>query len=281
MTQPESRLFGHERRRTLPTRPRPPVWKWALPALALVGAGWWAADWVKRPHDLPVQAQATQRTVAQDWRTLRAFGPRDPGSAAARRLSAILPPDIVVRTVGPAPAGFDARFSAVWRRYRYRICDDPAAADPLRRGDTVHLADRLDADRMHAAAQELLGLNDFAAFCKRREGASTVRTLLDYGWRRDGDGILVAQVQADAFCHSMVRALVGALIPVGLGRAEVGFPAQVLRAGVRDPRVKVMPAHGLSLEEVRYPAQDGLAARAEQARARREPLTAQAASGAG
>lgn len=85
MTQPESRLFGHERRRTLPTRPRPPVWKWALPALALAGAGWWAADWVKRPHDLPVQAQATQRTVAQDWRTLRAFGPRDPGSAGHRR----------------------------------------------------------------------------------------------------------------------------------------------------------------------------------------------------
>ena len=206
---------------------------------------------------------------------------RDPGSAAARRLSAILPPDIVVRAVGPAPAGFDARFSAIWRRYRYRICDDPAAADPLRRGDTVHMADRLDADRMHAAAQELLGLNDFAAFCKRREGASTVRTMLDYGWRRDDDGILVAHVQADAFCHSMVRALVGALIPVGLGRAEVGFPAQVLRAGVRDPRVKVMPAHGLSLEEVRYPADEALAARAEQARARREPLTAEAASEAG
>lgn len=85
MTPPESRLFGQERRRALPTRPRAPLWKWALPALALAGAGWWAADRVQRPHDLPVQAQATQRTAAQDWQTLRAFGPRDPGSTGHRR----------------------------------------------------------------------------------------------------------------------------------------------------------------------------------------------------
>jgi tRNA pseudouridine38-40 synthase len=194
---------------------------------------------------------------------------RPPEEAATIRLNAVLPDDIVVRRVTPAPPGFDARFSATWRRYRYRICDEPRALDPLRRHDTVVVKERLDPDAMIAAARNLLGLNDFAAFCRRREGATTIRTLLDYTWTREPDGIVAATVRADAFCHSMVRALVGAVLPVGLGRAEVGFPAEVLRGGIRDPRVKVMPAHGLSLEEVGYPADALVAARAQEARSRR------------
>lgn len=194
---------------------------------------------------------------------------RSPERAAVDRLNAVLPPDVVVHRVTVAADGFDARFSATARRYAYRVCDDQATLDPLRRHDTVVAADRLDAAAMDAAARTLLGLNDFAAFCKRREGASTIRTLLAYSWERDADQTLVATVEADAFCHSMVRALVGAVVPVGLGRVDVSFPAQVLRAGIRDPRVKVMPAHGLSLEEVRYPPDAELGARAEQARARR------------
>lgn len=194
---------------------------------------------------------------------------RTPEVAALARLGGVLPADVVVRRVSPAPHGFDARFSALRRRYRYRVVDDPAAADPLRRHDTVVVRDRLDVEAMDEAARTLVGLHDFAAFCKRREGATTVRTLLAYGWRRAGDGVLEADVQADAFCHSMVRALVGAVVPVGEGRAPVGWPAEVLAGRVRDPRVKVMPAHGLSLEEVVYPDDDGLAARAEEARAHR------------
>ena len=129
----------------------------------------------------------------------------------------------------------------------------------------------VDVGAMSEASARLVGLRDFAAFCRRREGASTVRTLLEYAWSRGGDGIVEARVVADAFCHSMVRALVGAAVAVGEGRYAVDLPAQILAAGVRDPRVKVMPALGLSLEEVRYPPDAGLAARAREARAVREP----------
>lgn len=195
---------------------------------------------------------------------------RTPAEAAVSRLGGVLPDDVVVHRVAPAPPGFDARFSAVSRRYSYRLVDDPAAADPVRRRDTVVVRGPLDVERMDAAARKLLGLKDFAAFCKKREGATTVRTLLDYRWQRDADGVLVGSVLADAFCHSMVRSLVGAVVPVGLGRHTEDWPAQVLSARRRDPSVKVMPPHGLCLEEVGYPADEELAARAEESRAVRE-----------
>lgn len=194
---------------------------------------------------------------------------RSPEEAARTRLAGILPSDVVVRAVSPAPEGFDARFAAVRRRYLYRICDSPATLDPLRRRDTVVVKDALDVAAMHESAGRLLGLRDFAAFCRKRDGATTVRTLLDYSWVRAADGTVEATVVADAFCHSMVRALVGSVVPVGQRRAEVGFPAEVLTAGARDPRVTVMPAHGLSLEEVTYPADADLAARAVEARSTR------------
>lgn len=194
---------------------------------------------------------------------------RTPEQALLARLRALLPDDVVVHEVCRAPAGFDARFSALSRRYAYRIADDEALRDPLRRRDTVWVGGRLDEAAMTEAAAGVLGLRDFAAFCRRRDGASTVRTLLEYSWRRGPDGVLHARVVADAFCHSMVRALVGAVVPVGLRRVPPLWPRQVLDAGERSSRVKVMPAHGLSLREVRYPADHLLAQRAEQARARR------------
>lgn len=194
---------------------------------------------------------------------------RSPEEAARTRLAGILPPDVVVRSVAVAPEGFDARFSATSRRYEYRICDRPSDLDPLRRRDTVVVKETLDADAMDESAMRLVGLHDFAAFCRKREGATTVRHLLDYSWGRDSDGVLLANVLADAFCHSMVRALVGSVVPVGLGRADRDFPREVLGTRVRDPRVRVMPAHGLSLERVHYPADGELAARAEEARATR------------
>ena len=202
----------------------------------------------------------------QAWASLPGRSDRPPERAAVTRLAGVLPADIVVRAVRPAPPGFDARFAATSRRYLYRLCDRPAALDPLRRFDTVVVKEPLDERAMHEAAQRLLGLQDFAAFCKRREGATTVRTLLNYSWHRLDDGVLAATVVADAFCHSMVRSLVGAVLPVGQGRRPVGWPAQVLAAGVRDAAVAVMPPHGLSLEEVTYPPDDALAARVEQAR---------------
>ncbi|WP_081793856.1 tRNA pseudouridine(38-40) synthase TruA [Intrasporangium chromatireducens] len=195
---------------------------------------------------------------------------RTPEQALVSRLSGILPDDVVVRDVTRAPAGFDARFAALERRYCYRIADPDAVRDPLRRRDTVGWRRPLDVDAMNAASRGLVGLRDFAAFCKRREGATTIRTLLEFSWRRLPDGVLAATVRADAFCHSMVRSLVGAVVPVGEGRRGVEWPAQAQGRGVRASEVLVMPAHGLSLEEVRYPPDAELAVRAEQARARRD-----------
>lgn len=186
-----------------------------------------------------------------------------------RRLAGVLPTDVRVRAVAEAPAGFDARFSALWRRYAYRVCDDPAALDPLTRRHVLAWPRRLDVDAMNGASVALRGEHEFAAFCRRREGATTIRTLLDLSWRRDPDGVVVARVVADAFCHNMVRALVGALLSVGEGRRDPDWPAVVLTGGVRDPAVRVVGPHGLTLEEVGYPEAGEMAARAERARATR------------
>src|SRR5215471_7983189 len=188
------------------------------------------------------------------------------GPAAVRRLARLLPPDVRVHRAAPAPPGFDARFSAIWRRYAYRVCDDPALADPLARHRTLWHRSRLDIEVMNEAAQRCLGEHDFAAFCRRREGASTVRTLLRLEWARTGPAVTEATVVADAFCHNMVRALVGAMLKVGEGNRPPGWPAQVVAARVRDPAVPVVPPHGLCLAEVGYPADAGLAARATAAR---------------
>jgi tRNA pseudouridine38-40 synthase len=196
--------------------------------------------------------------------------------ALVRRLAGVLPADVRVPRVSRAPAGFDARFSALARRYVYRVCDDPAGVDPLRRHEVVWHQRPLDLDRMNEAATLLVGEHDFAAYCRRREGATTIRRLLRYEWAREpvAPRVAAAHVEADAFCHSMVRALVGALLAVGDGRRDVAWPAAVLAAGVRDSAVQVAPAHALSLEEVRYPGDDQLAARAQETRrVRTSPLT--------
>jgi tRNA pseudouridine38-40 synthase len=188
------------------------------------------------------------------------------GPAAARRLSRLLPADIRVHGIGPAPEGFDARFSALWRRYSYRVCDDPAVAEPLRRHDTLWYRHRVDVRAMNDASAACTGEHDFAAFCRRREGATTVRNLLNLEWARTSPSVATATVIADAFCHNMVRALVGAMLKVGDGSKPVGWPAQVLAGRVRDPAVTVVAPHGLCLEEVRYPAPAQLSARAQATR---------------
>lgn len=187
----------------------------------------------------------------------------------ARRLNGFLPRDVRVRRVTAAPDGFDARFAALWRRYAYRIVDDPARVDPLTRNHVLSWPRALDVAAMDQAAGTLVGLHDFAAFCKKREGATTIRTLLDFSWTRADDGMLVGHVRADAFCHSMVRALVGCMIAVGEGRKEPAWAAEILTGRRRDPNVVVVPAHGLTLEEVAYPEDAELAARVAQTSARR------------
>ncbi|MDT0303222.1 tRNA pseudouridine(38-40) synthase TruA [Streptomonospora wellingtoniae] len=179
-----------------------------------------------------------------------------------RRLAGVLPPDVRVSGAGAAPEGFDARFSPLYRRYVYRVSDAPGGVDPLRRREVLWNRRPLDVDAMNRAAGGLVGEHDFAAYCRRREGATTVRELLRLEWRREGGHLCAATVQADAFCHNMVRALVGAMLAVGEGRRGEDWPAQVLGAGVRDSAVHVVAPHGLTLEEVAYPAPEEMAARA-------------------
>jgi len=206
----------------------------------------------------------------QGWEALPGRSGRRPEQAAWHRLTGILPADIVVRSVRMAPPGFDARFSALRRRYSYRLNDRPEWADPLRRHDTVPVGQPLDVLAMSGAGNTLLGLHDFAAFCRKRQGASTTRTLLRFDFSRAPDGVVVGTVEADAFCHSMVRALVGVAVPVGQGRRDPDWPLRVLQGRTRDPGVRVMPAHGLCLEEIVYPPDAELGARAETARALRD-----------
>lgn len=189
-----------------------------------------------------------------------------------RRINGFLGRDVRIKQISEAPEGFDARFAALWRRYAYRIVDDPIRVDPLTRNHVLAWQRNLDVDAMSAAAQSLVGLHDFAAFCKKREGATTVRTLLDFDWERRDDGVLVGHVRADAFCHSMVRALAGCMVAVGEGRRPVEWAAEIMRGRLRDPNVTVVAPHGLTLEEVAYPADAELAARVEQTAARRAPI---------
>jgi tRNA pseudouridine38-40 synthase len=188
------------------------------------------------------------------------------GERALHRLSGLLPEDVRVTSVRVAPDGFDARFSALSRRYAFRICDDPVGVDPTRRSDVVWNRRPLDVGAMNAAAAELVGEHDFVAFCKKREGASTVRTLKVLEWARGDGAVLTATVVADAFCHNMVRSLVGACVAVGEGRRPASWVGEVLLAVERVSSVMVMPPHGLTLEEVTYPPDAELAARAREAR---------------
>ena len=186
-----------------------------------------------------------------------------------RRLNGVLEDDLRIRRVSVAPEGFDARFSAVWRRYAYRVADRMDLLDPLRSGHVLTWPRQLDEDRMNEAAKVLLGKHDFASFCKKRDGATTIRCLLDLRWDRDSDGVLVATVRADAFCHNMVRSLIGCMIAVGEGRRPPEWVGEVLHARQREVAAAVVHAHGLTLEEVGYPEGEELAAQSLRARALR------------
>ncbi|WP_236005606.1 tRNA pseudouridine(38-40) synthase TruA [Amycolatopsis pittospori] len=185
------------------------------------------------------------------------------------RWNRYLPGDVRVLGARVAAPGFDARFSAVRRHYLYRVSDAPWGVDPLRRHDTLAWGRPLSIDAMNEASESLLGLQDFAAFCKQREGGTTIRELQRLVWRRTGPHAVEVAVSADAFCHSMVRSLVGALLLVGDGRRPLDWPGDVLESRTRDSAVA--PAHGLTLMAVDYPPDAELAARADQTRAMRTP----------
>ncbi|WP_378742652.1 tRNA pseudouridine(38-40) synthase TruA [Nocardia brasiliensis] len=188
----------------------------------------------------------------------------DPGKVV-HRMARFLPRDVRIKDVRVAPPEFDARFSAIRRHYVYRLTTAPYGAEPLRARSIVACRHDVDVDAMRAASRKLLGLHNFAAFCRRREGATTVRELQRFDWERDGD-LLTAQVSADAFCWSMVRSLVGAVLAVGEGRRTPEWAGSLLNDTERSSSVTVAPAHGLSLIAVDYPADADLAARNAQTR---------------
>lgn len=189
-----------------------------------------------------------------------------------RRLTGVLPDDVRVVAATRVPDEFDARFSALWRRYVYRLTDADGGASPLSRQQVVAVKRRLDAEAMGAAAAELLGQHDFVAFCRFREGGTTIRVLQEFDVQRVGH-MITCTVRADAFCHSMVRSLVGAMLAVGEGRRPVSWPAALFTRTARADEITVAPAHGLTLVEVGYPPDAELAARAEQTRAKRTQLS--------
>jgi tRNA pseudouridine38-40 synthase len=196
------------------------------------------------------------------------------GAALSRRLNKVLGGDCVIRRITAAPPGFDARFAAIWRRYVYRLSDGGVPPDPLYRSQIAQLNAEVNLDRLNEEAATLVGLRDFGAFCRRRDGASTIRNLLELAARRVPSGpmagVIECTVRADAFCHAMVRSLIGALVAVATGQRDHEWLAAITERGVRDSSITVMPATGLTLEEVGYPADHELAARVLEARALRE-----------
>jgi tRNA pseudouridine38-40 synthase len=177
-----------------------------------------------------------------------------------RRLARFLPADVRVLDVNRAAPGFDARFSALRRNYVYRLSTAPYGVDPQEARYVTAWPRPLDVGAMSAASRDLLGLHDFAAFCRHREGATTIRDLQRLDWSRDGDRV-TAYVSADAFCWSMVRSLVGALLAVGEHRRETAWCASLLGASARSSDFAAAPPHGLTLVSVDYPADDQLEAR--------------------
>jgi tRNA pseudouridine38-40 synthase len=187
------------------------------------------------------------------------------------RLAGLLPPDVRVYRADRVSPTFDARFSALFRRYEYRVADAPWGAPPTRHRDTLAWRRPLDVDALTRAAAALVGEHDFAAYCRRRDGATTIRGVTRLDWRRDADGVIVSTVEADAFCQAMVRSLVGALLAVGDGRRPESWPASLLSRAERASEVNVAPAHGLTLVRVGYPADETeYARRAEVTRRRRD-----------
>lgn len=190
-----------------------------------------------------------------------------------RRLAVLLARDVRVTALSEVHPEFDARFSALRRCYEYRIGTAVWGVPPHDRRRTLHYPPRrgggLDLEGMNAASTHLLGLHDFAAFCRHRAGATTIRELQRFEWRRSSEDLLTARVAADAFCWQMVRSLVGALLAVGGGRRGPGWPAELLERRSRSSEIALAPAHGLTLTGVEYPDENRLAERAAQARARR------------
>lgn len=222
------------------------------------------------------------------WNSVPGRSSRTPGQALITRTAGVLSRDqglrgigdIVIASAREVSPDFDARFSATGRHYRYRV-DDREVPDVFARVRALRSVP-LNEHLMREGGSHLLGEHDFLSYCKPREGATTIRTLrrLEISRPEIGPdaGLLVLDLEADAFCHSMVRSVVGTLIEVGRGKQEVEWPLLRLGERRRDSGVVIAPPHGLTLERVDYPDEERYAEQAERARSVREnPLTQSAA----
>lgn len=180
----------------------------------------------------------------------------------AYKLNRILDEDVRILKVSIAPEAFHARFSALRRSYTYKILDNNLPVPPINRFDIASWYRPLDVDLMNKASELVLGHHDFAAFCKFREGGTTIRTLEKFHWEREED-LLVASIVADAFCYSMVRNLVGAVVCVADGRKEPSWMGELLANKERVSDSLVFPARGLTLSFVEYPTDGQLLERAK------------------
>lgn len=212
----------------------------------------------------------------EEWSRLARGRDITPAEAMLRRIGGVLSRQdgaVIVHSARQVPDDFDARFSALSRSYTYRLADGPQRRDPLRRFDTAWHPRGLDERLMNAEAISAVAadgrVRDFGSFCKPREMSTTIRQLQSFSIRRGPDDVLLAQLTADAFCHHMVRALIGACIDVGEGRREPGWVLSRLERPSWDSSVRLAPPNGLVLESVQYPSDDQLRARAEQTRALR------------
>jgi len=170
------------------------------------------------------------------------------------KLNRMLDTDVRIMKVAVVNGAFNARFSALRRHYTYKILDGNQTIPPLDRLDVASWYRDLDVDRMNQASALMLGSHDFAAYCKFREGSTTVRNLQRFQWTRDSAGFLIGDVVADSFCYSMVRNLVGAVVCVADGRFGPEWIEQTLANKVRISDSLVFPACGLSLRQVDYPS---------------------------
>jgi len=168
-------------------------------------------------------------------------------------LNHVLPSDIRILEIEKVIEDFDARYSALWRRYTYWVADKTHQLDPLRRHYVYKYGYKLDLAKLNKTSQMLIGLHDFATYCKPREHSSTVRNLMQFDWQVI-DGLFVAELKADAFCYGLVRNLIGAVLPAGAGLIAIDEPKVRLVKKQRSETIFQAPANGLVLEEISYPA---------------------------
>jgi tRNA pseudouridine38-40 synthase len=231
------------------------------------------SGWAKQPNERTVQEEVEKAlgTITQTKVATIVAGRTDAGVHAKHqvihtdlpaqtdinnlsfRLNQILDADIRVLTAQWAPDNFHARFTAISRTYQYKIIDAGKVTAPLDRHDSTEWFRPLDIELMNSGSNLLLGVHDFFAFCKFREGGSTVKNLLTFNWYRDEKDVVICEISADSFRYNMVRNLVGAAVCVGEGRFKPEWMFDTLKNKERIPDSYVFPAKGLTLISVQYP----------------------------